>query len=149
LVALFVLFMAIYIIVPNIPISWRYAWRGGVVAAVVMTLVNNLFPYYTAHFLNTKEYGTAALATSIVVIIWFWFFALILLVGAQVNSLSMGLGYWKHDLTRTLVDQKVPTLGGVPSAADALQRPRVPEVSASPAPRQLDDRKLKQTDTGA
>jgi membrane protein len=121
LASLFVLFTAIYIIVPNIPIHWRYAWRGGLVAAVSMTIVNNVFPWYAAHFLGSKQYGTAALATAIGTITWFWFFSLILLVGAQVNALVMGIGYWRHDLTRVLMDQRIPTQGGAPTAVDALR----------------------------
>jgi membrane protein len=120
LVALFVLFLAIYTVVPNIPMKWRYAWRGTVVASITMTLVNSVFPWYAAHFLGSKQYGTAALATAIVTITWFWFFSLILLVGAQVNALAMGIGYWKYDLTRTLMDQRIPVRGGAPTAIDAL-----------------------------
>jgi membrane protein len=122
LVALFILFLAIYVIVPNVPIHWRYAWRGALVAAIGMTIVNNVFPYYAAHFLSNSQYGAAALATAIVTITWFWFFSLLLLLGAQINSLSMGIGYWKYDLTRVLMDQQIPTIGGAPTAIDALER---------------------------
>jgi hypothetical protein len=129
---LFVLFAAIYTIVPNVPIRWRYAWRGALFGAVAMAIVNNLFPFYTAHFLGTKQYGTAALATSIVLVTWFWFFSLILLIGAQINALTMGIGYWKFDLTRTLMDQRIPTLGGAPTAEEALRRTHDADVFDTP-----------------
>jgi len=120
LAALYVLFMTIYVVVPNVPVRWRYAWRGGIVAAIFMTLVNNAFPWYAAQFLGAKQYGTAALATAIATITWFWFFSVILLVGAQVNALAMGIGYWRHDLTRMLMEQRLPAQGGAPTAFDAL-----------------------------
>jgi YihY family inner membrane protein len=121
LVSLAILFLAIYMIVPNVPVHLRYAWRGALVAAIGMTIVNNVFPYYAAHFLSTNQYGAAALATAIVTITWFWFFSLLLLAGAQINALCMGIGYWKYDLTRVLMDQKIPTIGGAPTAIDALE----------------------------
>jgi membrane protein len=130
--ALFVLFSIIYTVVPNLPIRWRFAWRGALIAAATMTAVNIVFPTYAAHFLGTKQYGTAALATAIIAITWFWFFSVILLVGAQVNSLHMGIGYWRHDLTRTLMDQQIPTEGGAPTALLALRQARDSKVFDSP-----------------
>ena len=130
--ALFVLFSIIYTVVPNLPIRWRFAWRGALIAAATMTVVNIVFPIYAAHFLGTKQYGTAALATAIIAITWFWFFSVILLVGAQVNALHMGIGYWRHDLTRTLMDQQIPTEGGAPTALLALRQARDARVFDSP-----------------
>ncbi len=102
--ALFVLFVAIYTIVPNRPIPWSGAWRGAVFGSLAMVIVNTAFPIYTAHFVGTREYSTAAIATAIITITWFWFFSLVLLLGAQINALSLGIGPWKYDLTRTLMD---------------------------------------------
>jgi membrane protein len=130
--ALFNLFLAIYTVVPNIPVRWRYAWRGAVVATIAMYVVNTLFPFYTAHFVNTKQYGVAALAGSVILVIWFWFFSVILLVGAQVNALVMGIGAWRFDLSRTLMEYKIPTVGGAPTAVEALRRKDDPEVLDSP-----------------
>ncbi len=104
LLALFVLFAAIYTVVPNRPVAWRSTWRGALFGAVAMTVVNTAFPVYTAHFIGTREYSTAAIATAIITITWFWFFSLILLLGAQINALSMGIGPWKYDITRILME---------------------------------------------
>ena len=104
LVALFVLFALIYIVVPNMPVSWRHTWRGALVAAVAMWLVNIAFPFYTARFVSTQQYSTAALGTFIVTITWFWVFSLVLLVGAQVNAIGLGLRPWRYDITRVLQD---------------------------------------------
>ncbi|MGH2391845.1 MAG: YihY/virulence factor BrkB family protein [Chloroflexota bacterium] len=102
--SLFVLFLAIYIVVPNRPIAWRHAWHGALFAAMAMAVVNTAFPVYTAHFVGTREYSTAAIATAIITITWFWFFSLVLLLGAQINAIGMGHGPWKYDITRVLME---------------------------------------------
>jgi len=106
--SLFVLFLAIYVIVPNVPISLKYAWRGALIAAVVMAIINTLFPFYTAHFLGTRQYGAALIGTVLVTVTWFWLFSLILLVGAQANSLAMNLRPWPHDVSRLMIDGSGP-----------------------------------------
>jgi membrane protein len=118
--SLFVLFLSIYIVVPNIPVAWRDAWKGALVAAVAMWVINTIFPFYTAHFISTKQYSAAAIATAIITISWFWFFSVILLVGAQINALAMGIGPWSVDISRILMDYRVPADPGAPTALDAL-----------------------------
>lgn len=108
LASLFLLFVIIYIVVPNRPVTWRHSWRGATVAAVAMWLVNTLFPFYAAHFIGTRDYGAATIGTVIITITWVWFFSLVLLLGAQINSLSMGLAPWKYDLTRILMETPGP-----------------------------------------
>lgn len=120
--SLFVLFLAIYTVIPNIPVAWRDAWKGALVAAVAMWVINTIFPFYTAHFVSTKQYSAAAIATAIVTITWFWFFSVVLLVGAQINSLVMGLGPWPFDISRMLMDYRVPAPPGEPTALDAQRR---------------------------
>jgi membrane protein len=104
LAALIALFLAIYIVVPNCPVAWHDAWRGALVAAVTLLIVNTAFPFFTAHFVGTSQYGTAAIGTAIIAITWFWLFSLLTLVGAQVNALAMGIGPWPQDLTRLLMN---------------------------------------------
>jgi membrane protein len=122
--ALFVLFVAIYTIVPNRPIAWRSAWRGALVSAGAMAIVNTVFPLYTAHFVGTREYSTAAIATAIITITWFWFFSLVLLLGAQINALSMGIGPWKYDITRMLMEQAAAEGERVVAGAPTRQQHR-------------------------
>ncbi|MDB5076437.1 MAG: YihY/virulence factor BrkB family protein [Chloroflexi bacterium] len=147
LISLFVLFVAIYTVVPNIPVRWRFAWPGAVVAAIGMAIVNNVFPAFAAHFLGSGQYGSAALAAALVVITWFWFFSVLLLVGAQINSLKMGIGYWEYDLSRVLMDQKIPTKGGAPTAIDALSDKHGPEVFETPVGLARDSVETEQKDT--
>jgi membrane protein len=119
--AVFILFLSIYVVVPNLPVTWRNAWRGALIAAVLMSIINTLFPLYTAHFVNSKQYGAAAIGSAIITITWFWFFSLILLIGAQVNALAMGIGPWPYDLSRMLMEVKLPVQGGERTAMDAVR----------------------------
>ncbi len=78
-----VLFEAIYIVVPNQHISFRNSWLGAVVAAVAIQIYLVLFPFYTTHFLNSYT-GTAGFA--VILLFFFYYFAVILLLGAEVNA---------------------------------------------------------------
>ncbi|HYK85339.1 MAG TPA: YihY/virulence factor BrkB family protein [Ktedonobacteraceae bacterium] len=83
LIATYILFQAIYIVVPNQKISWRKSWLGSVVAAVLLQIYLILFPLYVAHFLT----GYAASISSIIILlIFFYYFAVILMLGAEVNA---------------------------------------------------------------
>ena len=83
LIASYILFQAIYLVVPNQHISFRHSWLGSLVAAVLMEIYLGLFPLYVAHFLT----GYAASISSIIILlIFFYYFAVILLLGAEVNA---------------------------------------------------------------
>ncbi len=98
---LWLLFMAIYLVVPNFEVRVRQAWRGALVAAVLFGLLQLLFPLYFQVFLTgNSRYGAAA-ASILVLIIWLWFFAVITVVGAQINAVLMGLRETPYDLGRT------------------------------------------------
>jgi membrane protein len=98
---LWLLFLAIYLVVPNFEVRVRQAWRGALVAALLVGLLELLFPLYFRLFLSPNtRYGVAA-AALLVVIIWFWFFAVITVVGAQINAVCMGLTATTFDLSRT------------------------------------------------
>ncbi len=120
--SLFVLFVAIYSVVPNRPVAWRSTWRGALFSAGAMGIVNTAFPLYTAHFVGTREYSTAAIATAIITITWFWFFSLVLLLGAQINAISMGIGPWKYDITRILMEHEAADAVGMATAMRARRR---------------------------
>lgn len=102
LVILWVLFLCIYIIVPNIKVPFRDAWRGAITAAILFAVLQLVFPLYFKIFLSgNAKYGAVA-ASLLVLIGWLWFFAVITLVGAQVNAVAMGIKPFPEDLARTL-----------------------------------------------
>src|SRR5260370_28334202 len=78
-----VLFEAIYLVVPNQHISFRNSWLGALVAAVGVQLYLVLFPFYVTHFLGSYT-GTAGFA--VIILFFFYYFAVILLLGAEINA---------------------------------------------------------------
>lgn len=82
LIACYILFQVIYIVVPNQKISYRHSWRGAVVAAALLEMFLVLFPLYVAHFLGVFA-GALGL---LILLIFFYYFALILFLGAEVNA---------------------------------------------------------------
>ena len=82
-IASYILFQAIYIVVPNQHISFRNSWLGAVVAAIAMDIYLTLFPLYV-HFVGNGP--AASLGAGILLLIFFYYFAVILLLGAQVNA---------------------------------------------------------------
>jgi YihY family inner membrane protein len=82
-VAIYLLFQAIYIIIPNQKIRFRKSWRGAAAAALLLQLYVILFPYYVQHFLS----GLAAAVGSVVILlIFFYYFAIIFILGAEINA---------------------------------------------------------------
>lgn len=83
LIAAFMLFEAIYVVVPNQKISWRNSWRGALVSAVALELFLILFPIYVQFFL--KSYA-GQIGFAVVLLLFFYYFAVILMLGAEVNA---------------------------------------------------------------
>ncbi|TMD64693.1 MAG: YihY/virulence factor BrkB family protein [Chloroflexi bacterium] len=83
LIASFILFEFIYVVVPNQHVRLRHGWLGAVVAAVALQIYLLLFPLYATHFLN----GLAgAIGFAAILIVFFYYFAVILILGAEVNA---------------------------------------------------------------
>jgi YihY family inner membrane protein len=83
LIASFILFEFIYVVVPNQHIRLRHGWLGAAVAAVALQIYLLLFPLYASHFLI----GVAgALGLTVILIVFFYYFAVILLLGAEINA---------------------------------------------------------------
>ena len=96
LIITWVLFEAIYIVVPNQHISFRHSWLGAVIAAVAIQIYLILFPFYVTHFLGSYT-GTAGFA--VILLFFFYYFAVILLLGAEVNAFfAEGIGATPYNL---------------------------------------------------
>ena len=88
LVAL-VLFAAIYIVVPNRPVHFYEVWKGTLIAAVLLVLYELVFPIYQSIALKSNSYGSVA-GFAIVILVFFYYLAVILLLGAEINSWASG-----------------------------------------------------------
>ncbi len=92
-----VLFGAIYIVVPNRPVQWKEVWKGTLGGAGLLVLYELLFPLYQNLFLKPGNYGSVA-GFAIVILVFFYYFAFILLLGAEVNSWASGQRQTASDL---------------------------------------------------
>jgi membrane protein len=85
---LFLCLLLIYYRVPNFRVPWRAVWPGALGATIAIGVVDYGFPVYIQHF-NAIAHFASLLVTVIVVLIWFYVIALIILSGAIVNALRM------------------------------------------------------------
>lgn len=86
----FIIFGAIYLVVPNRTLPFRAIWPGALIASALLNLFEAIFPLYRAIFLQNPGYGTA-IGLAIVVLAFLYFVGVITLLGAEVNSWAMGL----------------------------------------------------------
>jgi YihY family inner membrane protein len=85
LVTLFAILCLIYWRVPRGPIPWRCVWPGALVASFAIGVVDYAFPLYLSN-VSQLRIGTSFLFV-IIVLVWFYALALILLSGAVLNEL--------------------------------------------------------------
>jgi membrane protein len=81
-----VLFLAIYIVVPNQRVSFRNSWFGALIAAILVQLYLTLFPFYVTHFLNNYTGSAGAAGFAIILLFFLYYFSVILLLGAEINA---------------------------------------------------------------
>ena len=81
----FSIFLTIYKYLPNTRTYWRYVWPGALLAAVLFELGKNLFLWYLESFAQFEQlYGN--IASVIVLMVWTYFCAFILILGAEFSS---------------------------------------------------------------
>jgi YihY family inner membrane protein len=83
LLASFIFFEFIYVVVPNMHIRLRHGAAGALVSAVALQLYLALFPLYATYFLNSLP-GIAGLIA--LFLIFFYYVAVIFILGAEVNA---------------------------------------------------------------
>ena len=94
-VSSYLLFQVIYIVVPNQKIIFRRSWLGAIVAAVLLEIYLALFPLYAVSFLKSFD-GALGL---LILLIFFYYFAMILFLGAEVNAFfASGVHVTPYDL---------------------------------------------------
>jgi membrane protein len=98
------LFGLLYGLVPNRPRRWR-TWRcngkGTVVAAALLLLYEGVFRLYQQHILHAENYGTIA-GFALVLLLFLYYLALIILLGAELNSWTAGQRETAADLSGIL-----------------------------------------------
>ena len=97
-------FGATYAFVPHRQMRWRSwgkNWQGAVVAAVLVMLYAPLFGLFQQHLLHADNYGSVA-AFAIVILLFLYYLAFILLLGAEINSWVAGQRETAGDLPSML-----------------------------------------------
>jgi membrane protein len=90
LAVLFVILCVIYWAVPNRLVPWRAVWPGAAAATVAMALIDWAFPAYLSNISTIARVGTTFVFV-LIVLIWFYLLAIIILGGAVMNALRFEL----------------------------------------------------------
>jgi membrane protein len=88
LVVLFGILCLIYRAVPNTRVPWRGIWPGAAAATLAIAVIDYAFPFYLSHVSTIASFGTT-FAFTVIVLVWFYVLAIIILGGAIVNSIRL------------------------------------------------------------
>ena len=81
----FSIFALIYKFLPNTRTYWQNIWLGALIAAILFESGKHLFIWYLDNFADYSEfYGS--LASVVVLMVWAYFSAFILILGAEISS---------------------------------------------------------------
>jgi YihY family inner membrane protein len=83
---LFVTLAIIYWTVPNEPVPWGAVWPGALAATLAIGLVDYAFPAYLSSVNTIARFGTT-LVFVLIVLLWFYVVAIIILGGAVTNAM--------------------------------------------------------------
>jgi YihY family inner membrane protein len=83
LIAAWIFFEMIYIVIPYKHISFRRSLPGSIIAAVLLEFFLLIFPFYISRFMGSY---TGAIAFAVILLLFFYYFAVILLLGAEINA---------------------------------------------------------------
>lgn len=90
----FMMFFVMYSFIPNRDYSWtralRISWRGALVAAILLTLYEQLFPLYQTLFQHGAAYASVA-GLAVVIALFLYIIGYITLLGAEINAWAEGL----------------------------------------------------------
>jgi membrane protein len=79
------IFLVIYKYLPNTKTYWRDVWLGALLAALLFEVGKNLFLWYLKNFAQFEQlYGNVA--SVIILMVWTYFCAFILIFGAELSS---------------------------------------------------------------
>ena len=90
LIILFSLLCIIYWAVPKGHMPWRAIWPGALGATLAMGIVDYAFPFYLSNVSTFSSFGTTYVFV-VIVLLWFYAMAIIMLGGAVINALRFEL----------------------------------------------------------
>ena len=116
----------IYRTVPNTPVAWHGVWPGALGATAAIFIIDYGFPFYLTN-VSTFAGLRTTLVFILIVLLWFYVLALIILGGAVVNELRL----LRHR-SGTLAAMPDPTTEGM--RIEQLERERKEHAQADAAP---------------
>jgi len=81
------LFALVLKVLPDRPVPWRYALRGGVLAAMLFQIAKVAIGWYIGRAAGAAVYGAAA--ALVVLMLWIYFSAQVFLLGAEFAAVSL------------------------------------------------------------
>jgi membrane protein len=90
LAILFALLCIVYWTVPNRLVPWHAIWPGAAGATLAIGVIDYAFPAYLSNISTIAEFGTTFVFV-LIVLVWFYALALIILGGAVVNAMRFEL----------------------------------------------------------
>jgi YihY family inner membrane protein len=88
---LFLILCVIYWAVPNRPVPWRAIWPGALLATIAIGIVDYSFPLYLTNVTTIGQQIGSTLVFIVIVLLWFYALAIILLGGGIVNAMRFEL----------------------------------------------------------
>ena len=124
LVLLFAVLCLIYWTVPNGRLPWRAIWPGALGATLAIGIVDYAFPAYLSSISTIARFGTTFVFV-LIVLIWFYVLAIIILGGATINAMRFEI----HETGVLRAGEQEPEiLGMVPvMAARKQSSPLLPD----------------------
>jgi YihY family inner membrane protein len=87
---LFGILCVVYWAVPNRLVPWRAVWPGAAAATAAIVIVDYGFPAYLGNISTIAQIGTTFVFV-LIVLVWFYLLAIILLGGAIINAMRFEL----------------------------------------------------------
>jgi membrane protein len=85
LLILFAILCVIYWSVPNRRVPWRAIWPGALGATLAIGVIDYAFPLYLTNISSIAKLGST-LIFIVIILIWFYALAIIVLAGAVINA---------------------------------------------------------------
>ncbi|CAF0817810.1 unnamed protein product [Rotaria sordida] len=79
----FILFILIYLIIPNKKMKLKHIWFGALIASFLLDIFIVLFPLYIRRFMGSF---LGLIGFAVILITFFYYFSIILILGAQINA---------------------------------------------------------------
>ena len=123
LLLIFGILCVVYWSVPNCFVPWNSIWPGALGATVAIGVVDYAFPAYLSSISTIARFGTTFVFV-LIVLLWFYVLAMILLLGATVNAIRLEL----HQ--NGALRGRRASVSDVPPPAPAAQGARAPAAAA-------------------